>query len=169
MACVLTQGFSEECDDILGGVKAGQFLIGQLSDVTASTVVDGEVTVLTAGTFYRYWQKKETATAIATRTKEGNGSAVTETIVTTYLQRITKEKNTELKLVMGKPNVLIYQDNEGTWHCAGLDTGADLLNAVSSIEAGFNGKNGYDLSFTAREKNFPYTVDATVVAGLTIA
>ena len=62
MACVLTTGFAEECDDSLGGIKAGQFLIGQLDTVDTSTVVAGEVTVLTqvlATNFYRYWMKKQ--------------------------------------------------------------------------------------------------------------
>ncbi len=73
MACVLTQGFVEECDDSLGGIKAGQFLITQLESIDTFTVVAGEITAITqvvATNFFRYTMKKETANAISTGTKD---------------------------------------------------------------------------------------------------
>lgn len=173
MACVLTTGFTEECDDALGGIKAGEFLVGQLDTVSAFTVVAGEVTVLTQvalTNFYRYWMKKETAMAVSTGTKDPlAGTFVVETVVTAIIQKLTKEKNVELKLVAGKPVVILYQDNEGTWHCAGIDNGGELLAPVSQTGQTMNDQNGYTLPFTVREGHFPYTVDATVVAGMTIA
>lgn len=170
MACVLTQGFAEECDDSLGGIKAGQFLIAQLDDITSYTEVAGEITVLTAGTFYRYWMKKETASAVSTATKDPlTGTFVVESVVTAIIQKLSNLKNTELKLLAGKPVVLIYQDQNGIWHCAGIDNGGELLAPVGQTGQTMNEQNGYTLPFTVREGHFPYTVDATVVSGLTIA
>jgi len=173
MACVLTSGFAEECDDSLGGIKAGQFLVGQLDTVSASTVVAGEVTAITQvalTNFYRYYMKKETANAVITTTKDPlTGTTVSETVVTAMLQKMTAAKNVEFKLLAGKPLVLIYQDQNGLWWTVGITNGAELLSQAAQTGQTLNEQNGYTLTFTAREGHLPYTVDPLVVAGLDIA
>lgn len=172
MACVLTTGFAQECDDSIGGIKAGQFLVGQLDTISASTVVSGQVTVITqvaSTNFYRYWMKKETANAVTTTTKDPlTGTTVSETVVTAMIQKMTAAKNVEFKLVAGKPLVLIYQDQNGLWWATGITNGAELLSQVAQTGQTLNEQNGYTLTFTAREGHLPYTVDPTVVAGLDI-
>jgi hypothetical protein len=174
MACVLTIGMSEECDDSLGGIKAGQFLVGQLDTIDgAATVTAGEITALTqvADTdFYRYWMKKETANTVTTVTKDPlTGTTVAESVTTAILQKMTAAKNVEFKLVAGKPLVLIYQDQNDLWWCVGITNGSELLSMVAQTGQTLNEQNGYTLTFTTREGHLPYTVDATVVAGLSIA
>jgi hypothetical protein len=168
MPCVLTTGFAEQCEDGLGGIQAGEFLVGRLDEVTASTVVAGDVTAITAGTFYRYWMKKETANAVITTTVE-NGNQISEAVITAMIQKLSNTKNTEFKLLAGKPNVIIYKDNNGVYFIAGLEKGADLNSRVAQTGATMNDSNGYTLTFTARSGNAPYTIDALVVAGLTIS
>ena len=172
MACILTTGFAQECDDSIGGIKAGQFLVGQLDTISASTVVSGQVTVITQvalTNFYRYWMKKETANAVTTTTKDPlTGTTVSETVVTAIIQKMTAAKNVEFKLVAGKPLVLIYQDQNGLWWATGVTNGAELLSQVAQTGQTLNEQNGYTLTFTAREGHLPYTVDPTVVAGLDI-
>ena len=172
MACILTTGFAQECDDSIGGIKAGQFLVGQLDTISASTVVSGQVTVITQvalTNFYRYWMKKETANAVTTTTKDPlTGTTVSETVVTAIIQKMTAAKNVEFKLVAGKPLVLIYQDQNGLWWATGVTNGAELLSQIAQTGQTMNEQNGYTLTFTAREGHLPYTVDPTVVAGLDI-
>lgn len=168
MPCILTTGFTEQCEDGLGGIQAGEFLVGRLDEVTASTVVAGDVTAITAGTFYRYWMKKETANAVITTTVE-NGNQISEAVITAMIQKLSNTKNTEFKLLAGKPNVIIYKDNNGVYFIAGLEKGADLNSRVAQTGATMNDSNGYTLTFTARSGNAPYTIDALVVAGLTIS
>jgi hypothetical protein len=167
MPCVLTTGFAEQCEDGLGGIQAGEFLVGRLDEVTASTVVAGDVTAITAGTFYRYWMKKETANAVITTTVE-NGNQISEAVITAMIQKLSNTKNTEFKLLAGKPNVIIYKDNNGVYFIAGLEKGADLNSRVAQTGATMNDSNGYTLTFTARSGNAPYTIDASVVDLLTI-
>ena len=167
MPCVLTTGFTEQCEDGLGGIQAGEFLVGRLDEVTASTVVAGDVTAITAGTFYRYWMKKETANAVITTTVE-NGNQISEAVITAMIQKLSNTKNTEFKLLAGKPNVIIYKDNNGVYFIAGLEKGADLNSRVAQTGATMNDSNGYTLTFTARSGNAPYTIDALIVGGLTI-
>lgn len=173
MACVPTTGFTEECDDTLGGLEQGEFLITRYEDIdaTATTIVAGEITVLTQvalTNFYRYFMKKEVANFVTTMAKE-NGNQVYETVVTLPLQRMTAAKFVEFKLVAGSPAVIITKDNNGLYWAIGIDLGADLNGAVSQTGTAMNDANGHTLTFTARSANAPYTVDPTVVAGLTIA
>ena len=167
MPCVLTTGFAEECEDGLGGIQAGEFLVGRLDEVTEFVVAAGDVTSITAGTFYRYWMKKETANSVITTTVE-NGNQISEAVITAMIQKLSNTKNTEFKLLAGKPNVIIYKDNNGVYFIAGLEKGADLNSRVAQTGATMNDSNGYTLTFTARSGNAPYTIDALVVGGLTI-
>tara|TARA_R110002096_G_scaffold412463_1_gene612953 strand:+ start:108 stop:626 length:519 start_codon:yes stop_codon:yes gene_type:complete len=171
MPCVLTTGFAEQCEDGLGGIQAGEFLVGRLDEIDTYTVVAGEVTALTqvaATDFYRYWMKKETANAVITTTVE-NGNQISEAVITAMIQKLSNIKNTEFKLLAGKPNVIIYKDNNGVYFIAGLEKGADLNSRVAQTGATMNDSNGYTLTFTARSGNAPYSIDSTVVGGLSIA
>ena len=57
------------------------------------------------------------------------------------------------------------------YHVMGLDTGAEKMGGTNGSQTGqaFADQNGYQLAFTSQEKNYPYTVDSTVISGLTIA
>ena len=175
MSCgPLTAAFDYECDDSIGGIKQATILVAQFTSITASTVTAGEITSLTqsAGTkFYRYKAKKFIAGAITTETHDPlTGTTVYDTVLQTMLNKLSKTKNVELQLLVSKPTVVIYQDNEDTWHCIGLSNGAEKMGGTNGSQTGTAAadQNGYQIAWTATEKQYPYTVDATVVAGLSI-
>ena len=113
MACVLTTGFLEECDDSLGGIIAGQFMVAQKEAVTSFAQTAGEISAITmvVGTqFFLYAMKKGDADSLSTGVKApGTGTTVFTTVTNAILYKLTKEKNTELKLLAGKPLVLIIK------------------------------------------------------------
>ena len=113
MACPLTQGVDYECDDSVGGIKNGTIKITQTENVSSFTVVDGEVTVLAQVAltdFYEYKINKEIADVVSTDTlSEENGTWFVESVMNFMLNKLTKEKNTELKLIASKPITIIYQ------------------------------------------------------------
>ena len=173
MSCVLTTGFTEECEDGLGGIEQGEFLLTQFTDIdaTATVITAGEITTLTQvalTNFYRYYMKKEAANFVTTMSKE-NGNQIYETVVTLPMMKMSAAKFVEFKLVAGKPNVIIVKDNNGLYWAIGIDKGADLNGATGQTGTAMNDANGHTLTFTARSGNAPYTVDPAVVAGLTIA
>tara|TARA_R110002167_G_scaffold106599_8_gene273269 strand:+ start:3269 stop:3796 length:528 start_codon:yes stop_codon:yes gene_type:complete len=174
MACPLTQAFDYECDDAVGGIKQGSILITQLENIDTFTVTAGEVTALTqvvATNFYTYKVNKEIADVVSTENfSEENGTFFVESVMNLMLSKLTKEKNTELKLLASKPLAIIYQDMQGTYHVMGADEGARKVGGTNQSATGkaFGDLSGYTLGFTSREANYPYTVDATVVAGLTV-
>ena len=175
MICPLTQGFDFECDDAVGGIKQGSILISQWENIDAFTVVAGEVTVLTqvaATNFYSYKINKEIADAISTDNfSEENGTLFYETVLNLMMSKLSKEKNTEMKLLSSKPVTIIYQDMQGTNFIMGLEEGARKMGGTNQSATGKakGDLSGYTLGFTSRESNLPYEIDATVVAGLVTA
>ena len=173
--CPLTQGFSYECDDASGGIKQGSILISAWQNVTANTIVAGEITVLTqevATSFYRYEVKKNIANAVSTETHDPIlGTSYIETVMAFTLNKLSNTKNVELKLLTSNPVIVIYQDLNDIYHCIGLDNGAEKMGGTngSMTGANFAEQNGYQLAFTSQEKNYPYTVLGSVISGLTIA
>lgn len=173
--CPLTQGFTYECDDSIGGIKQGSILISAWQNVTANTVTAGEITALTqeaATSFYRYEVKKNIGNAVTTENHDPvMGTTFEETILSFTLNKLSNTKNVELKLLTSNPVIIIYQDHNDIYHCMGLDNGAEKMGGTNGSQTGqaVADQNGYQLAFTSQEKNYPYTVDATVVSGLTIA
>ncbi len=173
--CPLTQGFTYECDNSAGGIKQGSILISAWQNVTANTIVAGEVTALTqeaATSFYRYEVKKNIGNAITTENHDPvMGTTFEETVMSFTLNKLSNTKNAELKLLTANPVIIIYQDMNDVYHVMGLDTGAEKMGGTNGSQTGqaFADQNGYQLAFTSQEKNYPYTVDSTVISGLTIA
>jgi hypothetical protein len=175
MSCgALTYGFDYECDDANGGIKQGSLLISQWADITAHTIVSGEVTSITqagATNFYRYQVKKEIAGALTTETHDPLlGTTVYESVVDFMLNKLSASKNVQLQLLVSRPVVVIYQDNEDTYHVIGISNGAEKVGTnTSQTGKALGDNNGYNLAFTSREKTYPPIVQSGVIAGLTIS
>jgi hypothetical protein len=173
-SCPLTTGFAYECDQITGGIKAGSLLITQWENVTTTlpTIVAGEITALTqevATSFYRYNIKKEMVSFDGTVNHDpALGSYFVEDILTATLVNLSNEKNVELKLLAGKPLFIIVQDLNDVYHAFGVQSGAEKVGSTRSSGREYGTMNGYTMMFTSKDTNW-YTVDSTVVAGLTIA
>ena len=171
--CPITTGFDYECDSSSGGIKMGSLLITQWEDVsvTPMTVVAGEITAITqeaATNFYRYNIKKELVSFDGAETHDPlQGSYFMEDTLTAILFNMSKEKNVELKLLAGRPLFIIVQDLNDVYHAFGLQSGAEKIGSTRSSGKEYGTMNGYTMVFTSKDTD-TYTVDSTVVAGLTI-
>jgi len=173
MACTLTTGFALDCADNIGGIE--EILITNLENVTAITVVDGEITTITQAAstdFYRYELEQEDADALTTETKSvENGTVFFETVLNFTMDKLTKEKSEELKLLAtARKLAIIYKLASGGYNAIGFDRGAMKVGGTNQAATGkaYGDKQGYTLGFTSKETHYPYFVDATVVSGLTI-
>jgi hypothetical protein len=172
MACILTQGWEYECNNGAGGVKQGSLLISNWDYVAGgATITAGEITALVqdAGTsFKRYNIRKEIVAMDSTSTTDPlTGSNVNEAVVTAALYKLSKTKNTELKLAQGTPLMVIIQDNNDVYHAFGYENGAELLTVQAMTGKALSEMNGYNLSFTAREQN-RYTVASALMATILV-
>lgn len=175
MPCTLTQGFPYECDDSTGGIASGEIYISEWNNITDYTVLDGEITAITQvalSNFFKYQVKKEIADTVTTENHDPiNQTLFYETVLNFTLNKLSKEKNVELKLLASTQLAIIYKDNNGKFFGMGFTNGAEKFGGTNQSATGkaFGDMNGYTLGFTAKEIDPPYEVDATVVAGLTTA
>ena len=172
MACLLTAGFDYECNNGAGGVKQGSLLITDWDNVSGgATITAGEITALTqdAGTsFKRYKIRKEIVAMDSTSTTDPlTGSNVNEAVITAALYKLSKTKNTELKLAQGTPLMVIIQDNNDVYHAFGYENGAELLTVQAMTGKLLSEMNGYNLSFTSKEQN-RYTVASALMATILV-
>ena len=168
--CLLTKGFDVECNDGIGGLEPGSFLVTQKDNVTATTVVAGAITVLTqaaATSFFRYKLRKNTQNfdSANTATPETGSNFLTSTIVL-LLNKMSALKNVELKLLTQKPCVCIVRDLNGVYHAFGIETGVDFSVNSSSGKASGD-MNGYTITGIDESKE-RYTVASGVIASLVI-
>lgn len=177
MSCgALTTGYNYECDDAIGGIKQGSILIARFEEIGTATIdATGVVTALpqASGTnFYRYKQKKQIAGATTTETHDPiTGTNFLETVLQTYLNKLSGAKNIQLQLLVSKPVVVIYQDNASDkYFIMGLSNGAEKMGGENGSGTGtaFGDRNGYMIAFTSTEKNYPYEVDSSVITSLNI-
>lgn len=174
MSCVLNAGIDFPCDDGAGGVKQGTILIAHFDTISATTVVAGEMTVLTqdAGTyFYRYRVKGDNSDFVATHTvSDVNGTQYWETVISMILVKMSKESSVLMKLLASKRTVIIMQDLNDVWHAFGIERGCEKMGGTNTATSGkvMGDLNGYNLGFTAKEQNL-VTVDSSLIATLSIS
>jgi len=182
MSCtsLLTQGFTLDCADGLGGIE--EILIANVESVDAFTEASGTVSAITqaaATSFYRYELEEEDADYLTTETKsKENATLYFETVLNFTIDKLSAAKNEELRLMSAARNlIVIWKNNDGSYQSIGLDKvnslpgGAKKIGGTNQAASGkaFADKSGYTVGITAMESHYPYFVDSGVVSGLTIA
>lgn len=167
MACVLTTGFALDCRKNLGGVD--EIWIAELANIdkAASTVVSGVVTGLTmlAGKkFYNYKLRRNTAEIKADNAGDvANGAGYIMHSVQIQLDKFDVAKRNELRVVAQKPVVIIGKDKAGQLMVVGYDNGLDLTTGTAGTGKDANSLNGFNLTFTGEELEYPYGISQTIV------
>lgn len=173
MACTLTKGHSIDCRDSIGGIES--VYISEFGNVTAHTVVAGEITAITQTTstnFFIYNLEKENGDFLTTMTTSiESGSTSYETILNFTIKKMVKEESEELRLLALNRLAIIIKTNNGEYFGMGFQRGADMNGGTNTAGSGkaFNDMSGYTLGFRSLAGVPLYEVDATVVSGLTTA
>jgi hypothetical protein len=174
MSCgSLTYGFDYECNDGTGGIKPGSILIAQWDNISSYTTSAGVVTALTqagATNFYRYQVRKFIAGDAGEGVNDPKMGTVTFTSTFSFtLFNLSGSKNVQLQLLMSKPLVVIYQDNNDVYHVLGITNGAEATGVSRATGVDKQDMNGYTITITSEEGVLPYEVQSSVVSGLTIS
>ncbi len=173
MPCPLTKGFAIDCDKGVGGIKS--ILVTELGNITASTNVAGEITVLTQEAltdFHRYELVEEVGSFDTTENSDLQaGSLFYTTVLNFTMNKLAAATSEELKLLALNRLVIIIEDNNGEHHIMGLERGANKVGGTNTASSGaaFADRNGYSLGFTANESVYMPTVQASVITGLSIS
>lgn len=170
MACNLTRSRAEACKDTVAGIKKIYFAdFGTLGTITS---VDDEITDMTGTTvgavdnsltLFTYEVKGNNSFETTINASRENGTVFYEQVLNITLKKLTKEDHKELKLLAaGRPHVFIVDQNDNVF-LMGKENGSDVTAGTVSTGNALGDFNGYNLTFTAMEKdpaNF-VEVDAT--------
>lgn len=169
MACALTQGYTFDCKDNIGGLKAVWFI--GWNDISSITETSGTVTAITKASgkvFYKYQLVRNTSSF--TENIAGsieNGTVVYNQELTIIINKMQVSMRNEI-LLLGQNNMMaVVEDQNGRYWLAGRYNGLDLLSGSSSTGTAQADRNGYTLTFSGGEKEMAPAVASAVIATLT--
>ena len=168
MACNLTQGFTLDCKDAVGGIKsihlidwASTGFIVSGGEVTATTVVSGDV--------YTYELPKGVGSmTTTTNVSQENGTVFNQSDIVARLRKLSTTKRNELKLLAQNRVFCIVKDNNDNYWLAGNEYGCDITAMTSESGTAMGDVQGYNFTLSAIEAEAPYLVQAAVATTLGI-
>jgi hypothetical protein len=169
MPCALTQGYTFDCKDNIGGLKSVWFI--GWNDVSSVTVASGLVSAITKSAgkvFYKYQLVRNTASF--TENIAGsieNGTVVYNQELTVVINKMNVSMRNEILLLAQNNLMAVVEDQNGRYWLAGRYNGLDLLTGSSSTGTAQTDRNGYTLTFSGGEKELAPEVSSGIIAGLT--
>ena len=164
MACALTQGYTLDCNDSIGGITTVYFAPGE--DLATVTQANGVVTTITMDAtkvFYKYDLVKESSNfAEAVNTNVQNGTVFYTQTLEIILNKLQVNTRNEILLLAKNRLAVIAVDNQGDKWFLGVSYGLDLTGGGSATGTAFGDRSGYTLTFTGNEKELAPKVTATI-------
>ena len=171
MACALTQGYTLDCKDSLGGITEVYFMAFQ--DVASTTEASGVITALTKDTgkrFYKYELTKGTSVLTENvNSNVQNGTLYYTPELTIILNKLQANTRNEILLLAKNLLVAVAKDNNGKYWYLGKTRSLDLTAGSAETGTAEGDRSGYTLTFTGAEPALSPEVNSTVAAALTTA
>jgi len=165
--CILSSGVSLGCRENTGGVQ--KLYVGTYSGSTAwSLDATNHITAVTAAnTFYAFDFPLEVTEII----EAGNFSVENQTVffeqtINSTMYSTTQETRDALALIGMARVFVIAKDNNDQYFLYGKQNGMWISAANISTGKAFSDLNGITYTFTGREPNSAYEVDAAVLTTL---
>lgn len=169
MACALTQGYTLDCKDSLGGIKAVWFISS--ANVSSITEASGIVTTITKASgkvFYKYELVKNTGSLTETITASvENGTVYYAQELSIVLNKLQANTRNEILLLAKNNLVAVVQDANDKYWYLGRVQGLDITGGTSATGTAQGDRSGYTLTFTGGEKELAPEVTSSIIAGLT--
>lgn len=171
MSCPLTQGFTLDCKDAVGGIKSVR--LASLSDWEAQTPVyaSGAVTVTPVGNaFWKYEQLKETSSLTETiNSSAQNGTVYYTPEVVIVLSKLLAAKRNEIQLLAKNRLVAIVETNDETptYWVIGCTTGLEVSAGTSATGTAYADLQGYSITLSGMEAAPMFSISASDAAGMT--
>lgn len=168
MSCALTQGYTLDCKESLGGLKSVLFI--EKGNVTAITETAGVVTDIDLAVgklFYKYELVKETSSFTETVTASvQNGTIFYAQELSVILNRLQANTRNEILLLAKNTLVAIAEDRNGKYWLLGKDGGLDISGGTAASGVAAGDRSGYELTFAGQEADLAPEVDSTIIAAL---
>ena len=154
MSCALTQGYTLDCRDNVGGVK--EIYITELANMTTPTVSSGTVTSITMQTGTQFWQyqlEKETSSLIEhIQTNDSNGTIYYEQDLDFSIRKLQANWRNEIRSLAQNRIAVIVLDRNGKYWLCGMNNGLEIQNSETLSGKGMGDFNGYQLKFKGKEE-----------------
>ena len=170
MACAISAGYTIDCRENVGGVKA--IYIAEFGNITVNEV-SGLVTGITkAGgkKFYKFEVPRATANTSSNATaSEENGSLFfTHQVIFPLNKRDATTRNIITTLAKAKI-VAVTEDNDGKFRMFGKGQGLYLASTEAGSGTAMADRNGYNITLTGMETEDFLEVSSSVGATLETA
>jgi hypothetical protein len=169
MACALTQGYTLDCRESLGGIKAVWLIAhGNVSSVTEASGVVSVITKAAGKVFYKYELVKNTGALTETITASvENGTVFYAQELSIVLNKLQANTRNEILLLAKNTLMAVVQDANDSYWLLGRVAGLDVTGGTSATGTAQGDRNGYTLTFTGGEKELAPSVASGIIAGLT--
>lgn len=169
MPCALTQGYTLDCKDSLGGIKAVWLI--ESGNVTAVTEASGIVSAITksAGKVFRKYELvKATGSLTETITASvENGTVFYAQELSIVLNKLQANTRNEILLLAQNTLLAVVQDANDKYWLLGRTQGVDVTGGTAATGTAQGDRNGYTLTITGAEKQLAPEVNSGIIAGLT--
>ncbi len=168
MACALTQGYTLDCRESLGGIKAVWLIAhANVSSVTEASGIVSTITKAANKVFYKYELVKNTGTLTETITASvENGTVFYAQELTVVLNKLQANTRNEILLLAKNTLMAVVQDANDKYWLLGRYSGLDVTGGTSATGTAQGDRNGYSLTFTGGEKELAPEVNSGIIAGL---
>lgn len=170
MACAISAGYTIDCRENVGGVKA--IYIAEFGNITVNEVsglVTG-ITKVTGKRFYKFEVPRATANTSSNATaSEENGSLFfTHQVVFPLNKRDATTRNIITTLAKAKI-VAVTEDNDGKFRMFGKGQGLYLASTEAGSGTAMADRNGYNITLTGMQTEDFLEVSSSVGATLETA
>lgn len=168
MACALTSGRALDCRDSVGGIK--RLLITELANKATLTTTSGAISAFTLATgkqFWSYEQVRETSNfSEAILASVENGTLAYETTLTAIFNKGETSTRNQIRLLAQNRLMIIAEDRNGKYWLLGETNGAELTAGSYASGTAMGDRNGYELTFVAKEAEPMKEVASGLIATL---
>jgi len=165
MPCALTQGYSLDCRDSLGGITEVYFI--EKGNISAITVASGSVSALTKVAGKRFWKFEVPTKSTANATSNPVGSTENGTLFFEQMidfpanKRDATTRNVITTLAKNKV-VEVTKDKDGVYRMYFKEYGGYLGQSTGQTGAAPGDANGYVLKFEGTEKEDFFVVTSAI-------
>lgn len=169
MPCALTQGYTLDCKDSLGGIKAVWLIAhGNVTTVTEASGIVSAITKSAGKVFYKYELVKNTGSLTETiTTSVENGTVFYAQELSIVLNKLQANTRNEILLLAQNTLMAVVQDANDKYWLLGRVAGLDITGGTATTGTATGDRSGYALTFSGNEKQLAPEVNSGIIAGLT--
>jgi hypothetical protein len=168
MPCALTQNYTLDCREGLGGIK-NVWLIAHanVSTVTEASGIVSAISKSAGKIFYKYELVKNTGSLTETITSSiENGTVFYAPELSIVLNKLQANTRNEILLLAKNTLMAVVQDANDKYWLLGRQNGIDVTGGTAATGTAQGDRNGYTLTFTGGEKELAPEVQSSVIATL---